>query len=158
VPPKPFVDLREFDLDKVEFGPEAIRKLNPHRHEMELLTAVIAFRPKEGLIIGEHMTMPDAFWVRGHIPGRPLMPGVLMVELAAQLCSFFWRSQFPDHPGFFGFGGIEETRFRGTVAPGDRLIVVGKSVEVKPRRAIFDAQGFVGDRMVFETRILGIPF
>ncbi|MFI5403754.1 MAG: 3-hydroxyacyl-ACP dehydratase FabZ family protein [Planctomycetota bacterium] len=158
MPPKPLVDLSAFDLDKVEFGPEQIREFNPHRHEMELLNAVIAFRPEEGIILGEHLAMPDAFWTRGHIPGRPLLPGVLMVELAAQLCSVYWRAQFPDHPGFFGFGGIEATRFRGTVVPGDRLIVVGKTIEVKPRRAIFEAQGFVGDRMVFETRIIGIPF
>jgi 3-hydroxyacyl-[acyl-carrier-protein] dehydratase len=158
MPPKHLADLREFDLEKVEFGPEAIRKLNPHRYEMELLSSVIAFRPDDGIIIGDHIASPDAFWVRGHVPGRPLMPGVLMVELAAQLCSFYWRSQYPEHPGFFGFGGIEATRFRGTVAPGDRLIVIGKPVEVKPRRAIFEAQGFVGDRMVFETRIIGVPF
>jgi 3-hydroxyacyl-[acyl-carrier-protein] dehydratase len=123
-------DFKEFDLDKLEFGPEQIRAFNPHRYEMELLNGVIALRPEQGLIIGEHLALPDAFWVRGHIPGRPLMPGVIMVELAAQLCSVYWRAQFPDHPGFFGFGGIEATRFRGTVAPGDRLIVVGKSVEV----------------------------
>ena len=158
MPPKPLVDLREFDLTKVEFGPGQIRKFNPHRYEMELLTGVIALRPEQGIILGEHRAKPDAFWVRGHVPGRPLLPGVLMVELAAQLCSVYWRSQYPDHPGFFGFGGIEETRFRGTVVPGDRLIVVAKSIEVKPRRAIFEAQGFVGDKMVFETRIIGVPF
>jgi len=158
MPPKAFVDLREIDLDHLEFGPDEIRRSNPHRFEMELLTGVIAYRPEEGFIVGEHRASPDAFWVRGHIPGRPLFPGVLMVELAAQLCSFYWRHVYPDHPSFFGFGGIENTRFRGVVAPGDRLIVVGKSIEVKPRRAIFDAQGFIGDKMVFETRIIGIPF
>jgi len=158
MPPKPFADLREFDLDRIAYGPEEIRKRNPHRHEMELLTGVIAYEPDRGLIIGEHRAREDAFWVRGHIPGRPLFPGVLMVELAAQLCSFYWRAQYPDMEKFFGFGGIENTRFRGTVRPGDRLIVVGKSIEVKPRRAIFDAQGFLDDTMVFETRIIGIPF
>jgi 3-hydroxyacyl-[acyl-carrier-protein] dehydratase len=158
MPPKPLVDLREFDLTRYEFGLEEIRKRNPHRHEMELLSGVIAFRPDDGIIVGDHVARADAFWTRGHIPGRPLLPGVLMVEIAAQLCSFFWREQYPEHSGFFGFGGIEATRFRGAVQPGDRMIVVGKSIEVKPRRATFEAQGFVGDRMVFETRIIGIPF
>ena len=156
MPPARFVDLEDFDLDRIEFGPEEIRKRNPHRHELELLTGVIAFRPEEGIIIGEHQARPDAFWVRGHIPGRPLFPGVLMVETAAQLCSFFWRTRFPEVDRFFGFGGIENTRFRGTVGPTDRLIVVGKSVQLKPRRAIFDTQGFVDGAMVFETRIMGM--
>jgi 3-hydroxyacyl-[acyl-carrier-protein] dehydratase len=157
MPPKPIVDFREFDLDQVEFGPEEIRARNPQRHEFELLHHVLAFRPEESLIIGDHYAKPDAFWVRGHIPGRPIMPGVLMIELAAQLCSFYWRAAFPDEKRFFGFGGIEHTRFRGEVVPADRLIVVGKSVQLKSRRAIFDAQGFVGDSMVYESRIIGLP-
>jgi 3-hydroxyacyl-[acyl-carrier-protein] dehydratase len=157
MPPAPFVNLEDFDLDRIEYGPEEIRKRNPHRDEMELLTGVIAFRPEQGIIVGEHRSHPDAFWIRGHIPGRPLFPGVLMVESAAQLCSFYWRTKYPDVDRFFGFGGIESTRFRGLVGPADRLILVGKSVQLKPRRAKFDTQGFVNGSMVFETRIIGMP-
>jgi len=157
MPPKPLVDLREFDLDRVVFGPEEIRKRNPQRYEFELLQGVLVFRPQDGFLIGEHRATQDSFWVRGHIPGRPLMPGVLLLELAAQLCSFYWRAAYPDEPRFFGFGGIKSTRFRGMVVPGDRLILVGKTVQIKQRRAIFDAQGFVDEAIVFETRIIGLP-
>jgi len=157
MPPKPIVDLREFDLDQVTFGPEKIREFNPQRYEFELLQRVLVFRPDERLIIGDHHAEPDAYWVRGHIPGRPIMPGVLLIELAAQLCSFYWRAAFPDERRFFGFGGIESTRFRGEVVPGHRLIVVGKSIQLKARRAIFDTQGFVDGTMVFESRVIGLP-
>lgn len=158
MPPALLVDLKELDLDRLQFGPEEIRRRNPHRFEMELLTGVIAYDPERQFIVGESRLAKDAFWVRGHIPGRPIFPGVLMVEAAAQLCSFYWRIAFPDVDRFFGFGGIENTKFRGLVQPGDRLILAGKPVELKPRRAIFDAQGFLEDRMVFETRIIGVPF
>ena len=158
MPPLPFVDISRFDLSRIEFGPEEIRKCNPHRFEMELLTRILAYRPEVGIVIGEARTGKEDFWVRGHIPGRPLFPGVLMIESAAQLCSFYWRTIFPDNRKFFGFAGIDATRFRGVVHPGNRLILVGKSVAIKPRRAIFDTQGFVEDKMVFETRITGMPF
>ena len=157
MPPATFVDLSELDLEQVQFDREAIRKRNPHRYEFELLHAVHLFDPEAGLIVGEHQASEDAFWIRGHIPGRPIFPGVLMIETAAQLCSFYWNESRPDSNSFFGFGGIEETRFRGVVKPGDRLVIVGKSIQVKPRRAIFDTQGFVNNRMVFESRIIGMP-
>ncbi|MGH7162913.1 MAG: 3-hydroxyacyl-ACP dehydratase FabZ family protein [Planctomycetota bacterium] len=158
MPPAVLVDLRSIDLGRVEFGPDEIRRRNPHRHEMEMLTGILAYRPEQGIIVGENRIPEDAFWARGHIPGRPLLPGVLMVEAAAQLCSFYWRVAYPDMEKFFGFGGIENARFRGTVVPGDRLIVVGHAVQVRPRRAIFDTQGFVRESMVFDAKIIGIPF
>jgi len=161
MPPPRFADLSRFDLGRYEYDIEEIRKRNPHRHEMELLSGIVAFRPDEQLVIGAFEAREDAFWVRGHIPGRPLLPGVLMVEASAQLCSFYWRVAYPEIDKFFGFTGIENTRFRGTIVPGDRLILVGKSIEIKPRRAVFDTQGFLDrapDDMVFETRIKGMPF
>lgn len=156
MPPKPLADLSAYDLDRIEFGPDEIRALNPHRYEFDLLHGVIAFRPEDKLIIGVHRASEDAFWVRGHIPGRPLFPGVLMVETSAQLCSFYWYRQLEERGRFFGFGGIENTKFRGQVVPGDDLILAARMVQLKPRRAIFDCQGFVRGRMVFETRITGV--
>ena len=156
MPPKTLVDLGAFDLEHIEFGPDEIRALNPHRFEFALLDGVIAFRPDDGFIIGVHHARADAFWVRGHIPGRPLFPGVLMVETSAQLCSFYWYRQLQEKERFFGFGGIENTKFRGQVVPGDDLVIAARMIQLKPRRAIFDCQGFVKDRMVFETRITGV--
>jgi len=157
MPPATFVDLNEIDLETLVFDRDAVRARNPHRHEFELLHGVVAYDREAELIVGVHRAPEDAFWVRGHIPGRPIFPGVLMIETAAQLCSFYWYETFPEQKSFFGFGGIENTRFRGVVKPGDTLVIVGKSVQVKPRRAIFDTQGFVDGKMVFESRIIGVP-
>ncbi|MFQ5844917.1 MAG: 3-hydroxyacyl-ACP dehydratase FabZ family protein, partial [Planctomycetota bacterium] len=124
MPPPRLLDLAPLDLGRVLYGPDEIARRNPHRHEMALLTHILRYEPEEGYIVGDSLVPEDAFWVRGHVPGRPLLPGVLMIETAAQLCSFYWRETFPDLSGFFGFGGIDAARFRGTVAPGDRLVLV----------------------------------
>ena len=140
MPPPLILDPREIDITTVQYGQDEIRKENPHRHELELLHGVLHFDPEAKICIGVHHTSPDDFWVRGHIPGRPLMPGVLMIEFAAQLCSFYWRRANPDETRFFGFGGIDDTRFRGTVTPGDlglgRMISDKKSVEFLGKRSL----------------------
>ena len=156
MPPPLIVDPREIDIADVLFGPEEIRKRNPHRFEFELLHGVLHFDPEERLTIGVHHTKEDDFWVRGHIPGQPLMPGVMMIEFAAQLCSFYFCEQHPNVPRFFGFGGVDNTRFRGTVRPGESMVAVAKAINIRTRRGIFDCQGFVGNTMVFETRVTGM--
>jgi 3-hydroxyacyl-[acyl-carrier-protein] dehydratase len=101
----------------------------------------------------------EPFWARGHVPGRPLMPGVLMVEAAAQLASYGIGHIYApeDHPGkFFGFAGLEEVRFRGIVEPGQELRILGKSQDVRPRRAAFLTQAYVGDSLVLEATIIGM--
>src|SRR6056297_2048219 len=90
MPPKPLIDLDLIDSDHVEAGPEEIRKCNPQRFEMEQLDAITYFDPDKGLIAGYKDVGEEEFWVRGHIPGRPLLPGVLMCEAAAQLCSYYY--------------------------------------------------------------------
>ncbi len=156
MPPKPFVDLTALDLTRTVAGPEDIRRCNPQRYEMEQLNGVVLFSMEQGVAVGYKDVRADEFWVRGHIPGRPLLPGVLMCEAAAQLCSFFYRQAFPMDQ-FLGFGGMEQVKFRGPVVPGDRLILIARKADLRPRRATFDCQGFVGDRMVFEATIIGMP-
>jgi 3-hydroxyacyl-[acyl-carrier-protein] dehydratase len=156
MPPKPLVDLSAVDLSQVVAGPDQIRRFNPQRDEMEHLDGVILLDVQAGIIIGFKDAREDEFWVRGHIPGRPLLPGVLMCEAAAQLCSYYYKCAI-QMARFLGFGGMEGVKFRGEVVPGDRLILVAKCTDLRPRRASFDCQGFVRDRMVFEGSIIGMP-
>ncbi|MCK5175074.1 MAG: beta-hydroxyacyl-ACP dehydratase, partial [Planctomycetes bacterium] len=95
------------------------------------------------------------FWVRGHIPGRPIMPGVIMLEAAAQIASFFMKRIY-GLKGFIGFSGIDKTQFRGTVVPGDRLYMIGHISKVRSRQFSADVQGLVNGEMVFQTRVSGM--
>ncbi len=151
------VDLSAIDTTKAVYPIDEVRKFNPQRYEMEQLSYVAAFNGDEGYAVGVRKLGMDEFWGRGHIPGRPLFPGVLMVEAAAQLCSFVFHMMEPDDDRFLGFGGIDAVKFRGEVQPGDTLVIISKAIEVRSRRAIFDTQAVLGTRIVFEGQITGMP-
>jgi len=156
MPPQLLFPVEKLDPDRVVIPMEEVRKVNRQRYEMEQLNGILYFSPEEGIAVGIKNVSPNEFWVRGHIPGRPLLPGVLMCECAAQVCSFYYgRTVGTDR--FLGFGGLHEVKFRGPVTPGDRLIMIVKCVEVRSRLAQFRTQGVVNGRLVFEGTVIGVP-
>jgi 3-hydroxyacyl-[acyl-carrier-protein] dehydratase len=156
MPPAALADPATIDTSRILVDQEGIRRANPQRFEMEQLTAIVHIDTAEHLVVGYKDVRPDEFWVRGHMPDYPLMPGVLICEAAAQLVSYYSHSMKLIESGFLGFGGMEDVRFRGQVRVGDRLVMVGKAVRVNRRQTIFDTQGFVGANMVFHGRIIGM--
>lgn len=157
MPPKPILEFAALPTEVVA-DIEAIRKVNPQRHEMELLTAVTLLDKERGIAVAYKDIGPNEFWIRGHMPDFPLMPGVLMIEAAAQLGAYYCKTFgiFPD-ADFIGLGGMNDVRMRGIVRPGDRLWIVGKEGRFNPRMMIFSLQGFVEGKMVFEVEMLGVP-
>jgi 3-hydroxyacyl-[acyl-carrier-protein] dehydratase len=157
MPPEVHFDPARLDLGQIVANQEAIRGVNPQRYEMEQLTAVVYVDVGQHVIAGYRDVRPDEFWVRGHMPDYPLLPGVLMCEAAAQLCSYYISNHGLMSGDFIGFGGLENVRFRGTVHPGDRLVLVAKATKLHRRQTIFNVQGFVGTTMVFHADIIGVP-
>jgi 3-hydroxyacyl-[acyl-carrier-protein] dehydratase len=157
MPPPANFNLDQLDLTRVIADREAIRKVNPQRFEMEQLDAIVLLDTEQQIIVGYKDVRADEFWVRGHMPDYPLMPGVLMCEAAAQLCSYYIATQNISQGDFVGFGGMEKVRFRSPVRPGDRLVLIAKTLRVNRRQTLFNVQGFVGDVMVFHADILGVP-
>ena len=156
MPPAALIDPATIDTSRVLVDREGIRRGNPQRFEMEHLSAIVALEPDHHLIIGYKDVEPNEFWVRGHMPGYPLMPGVLMCESAAQLASYYCYAIKLSQGGFLGFGGMEDVRFRGQVRPGDRLVLVCQAKKVNRRSTIFETQGFVDTNMVYHGRIIGV--
>ncbi|MEM9415902.1 MAG: 3-hydroxyacyl-ACP dehydratase FabZ family protein [Planctomycetota bacterium] len=154
--PSLLYDLSQYDLTKEARDAAFIESVNPHRGDMRLLDGIIWEDIPTSRAIAYKDVRDDEFWVPGHIPGRPIFPGVLMVEAAAQLASYLTLRLFEDLD-FLGFAGVDAVKFRGTVTPGDRLYILIEGTNMKPRRSICNAQGIVGDRLVFEAKITGMP-
>jgi 3-hydroxyacyl-[acyl-carrier-protein] dehydratase len=142
-------------MNAVEFDRNVIAEINPQSYEMAQLDAIVWHDLPKMLCVGYKDITDAEFWVRGHIPGRPIMPGVIMVEAAAQLCSFFMKHIY-GLTGFIGFSGIDSTKFRDTVVPGQRLYMLAHIHKVRSRQFSAKVQGVVENKIVFDTVISGM--
>jgi 3-hydroxyacyl-[acyl-carrier-protein] dehydratase len=155
--PAPLFDLDALDLTQPIADKAALYAALKQRGTFEVLDGVLYHDLEGGLIVGYTDVRKDAWWAKDHIPGRPLYPGALMIEGAAQLCTydvFLRKTDLGDQ--FVGFGGVDKTRFRGTVEPDCRLILAGKTQRLRSRMFTYAVQGFVERKIVFEGEVLGV--
>ena len=152
MPPTTLVDPSTIDTSRVLVDREGIHRYNPQRFEMEQLTAIVLIDKEQKLIIGYKDVSADEFWVRGHMPDYPLMPGVLMCEAAAQLSSYYCKAT-----------GLLEDRVRRLRRDGGRAVprpgparrparARWQGRRVHRRHSIFEVQGFVGTTWSFTAR------
>ena len=152
------LDFSEYDLDHIVADIEQIRRINPQRYEMEQLTAIVFDDVRRGICVGYKDITHDEFWIRGHMPDLPLMPGVVMCEAAAQMCSYHSQRHNLLQCEMIGFGGMDDVRFRGTVVPGDRLVVVAQKLQLRVGQMIrCRFQCIVNEQVVCDGQIRGIP-
>ncbi len=158
MPPPALYDLSTIDFSRPVFDIEAIRRINPQRNQMEQLSAIVYVDTVNHGLVGYKDLTENEFWVPGHMPGFPLMPGVVMCEAAAQLAGFYARKYDLLGGDFVGFGGMDEIRFRQPVFPNCRLVLMARMMDLRPnRRARFDFQGSVNNQMVFSGNMIGVP-
>lgn len=154
MPPPLLMDLQRLDLDRVCMTKDEIYKRLPHRFEFRLLDGVCMVDLEGQRIVAFADIREDDWWVRGHVPNRPLLPGVLMLEMAAHASAVLAKLQGNDT--FIGFGGVDDCKFRETVVPPARLYIIGVGVDYRPRRIVSDTQGVMDGKLVFEARITGL--
>ncbi len=152
------VDPSLYDVDHVIADIEEIRKYNPQRYEMEQLTAIVYEDTERHACVGYKDLAEDEFWVRGHMPDYPLMPGVIMCEAAAQMSSYYVGKYALMKDSMVGFGGLEEVRFRGIVRPGQRFIIQAQLRKIRPGKLmVADFQCLVDETLVCNGIVKGIP-
>ncbi|MEH2113251.1 3-hydroxyacyl-ACP dehydratase FabZ [Nostoc sp.] len=118
---------------KTTFTSEEIQKLLPHRYPFLLVDKIIDYAPGKKAVGVKNVTINEPYF-QGHFPGRPLMPGVLIVEAMAQVGGIVLTQMSSVEDRLFVFAGIDKVRFRRQVIPGDQLVMTVELLWVKQRR------------------------
>jgi 3-hydroxyacyl-[acyl-carrier-protein] dehydratase len=102
------------------FGRTEIESILPHREPFLLIDEVVEFEPGKR-VVARKSVRKDEWYLSGHFPGRPVMPGVLIVEAMAQTGAVAVLSQEENQGRIVYFAGIDDCRFKRVVEPGDEL-------------------------------------
>jgi 3-hydroxyacyl-[acyl-carrier-protein] dehydratase len=101
-------------------GRAQIEAILPHREPFLLIDEVLELEPGKR-VVARKVVREDEWYLRGHFPGRPVMPGVLIVEAMAQTGAVAVLSQEENRGKIAYFAGIDDCRFKRIVGPGDEL-------------------------------------
>jgi 3-hydroxyacyl-[acyl-carrier-protein] dehydratase len=102
------------------FGREEIERILPHREPFLLIDEVLELEPG-ARVVARKTVREDEWYLAGHFPGRPVMPGVLIVEAMAQAGAVAVLSEAENRGRLALFAGIDDVRFKRIVEPGDEL-------------------------------------
>ncbi|MEL6138550.1 MAG: 3-hydroxyacyl-ACP dehydratase FabZ [Cyanobacteria bacterium J06628_6] len=117
---------------KTTYTLEEIQQLLPHRYPFALVDRIIDYVPGERAVGIKNVTFNEPHF-QGHFPGRPIMPGVLIVEAMAQVGGIV-LTQMPGVSGLCMFAGIDKVKFRKPVVPGDQLVITTELLTIKRQR------------------------
>jgi 3-hydroxyacyl-[acyl-carrier-protein] dehydratase len=147
-------EVKQPPAPKTIFTVEEIHELLPHRYPFALVDRIIDYVPSKKAVGIKNVTFNEPFFA-GHIPGRAIMPGVLIVESMAQVGGVI-LTLLPGMKGkFFAFAGIDKVRFRRPVVPGDRLIMTVELLSFKMNRiAKMQGTGTVDGELAVEGGML----
>lgn len=138
---------------KTTFTLEEIQALLPHRYPFALVDRIINYVPGEMAVGIKNVTFNEPQF-QGHFPGRPIMPGVLIVEAMAQVGGIV-LTQLPGIDGLCMFAGIDKVRFRRPVVPGDQLVMTVTLLAVKRQRfGKMQARAEVDGQLVCEGELM----
>ena len=130
----------------VPFGREQIEQILPHREPFLLIDEVIELEPGKRVVARRAVRAEDP-WFAGHFPGRPVMPGVLIVEAMAQTGAIAVLFEEANRGKIAFFAGIDDCRFKRVVEPGDVLTLTCEITEMRGPLGRGKATAHVGDAL-----------
>jgi 3-hydroxyacyl-[acyl-carrier-protein] dehydratase len=130
-----------------------IMDILPHRYPFLLIDRIVELVPKKRIVALKNVTANEPFF-RGHFPGMPIMPGVLVVEAMAQAGGTLLLTEFPNrHEVLIMFAGIERARFRRPVTPGDQLRITVEVLSWRGTAGRMEGKAYLGDKVAAEAII-----
>lgn len=133
-----------------------ILKYLPHRYPFLLIDRVIKIEVGKSLTALKNVSINEEFF-NGHFPGRPVMPGVLMLEALAQaggILAYKSTNTDPNDGGLFYFAGVDNARFRRVVEPGDQLRLEVNVLKTKTDFWKLEGFAYVGDELACSAEFL----
>jgi 3-hydroxyacyl-[acyl-carrier-protein] dehydratase len=134
---------------------EKIMEILPHRYPFLLIDRIDELEHGKRAVTRKNVTINDWF-LKGHFPGRPIMPGMLILEAMAQTAILLYFSAYEkdlkSNPEYY-LGSVKG-RFLSPVYPGDQLKMVAETVKLIPTGAFVNAKAFVGDKTIAEAELI----
>lgn len=137
---------------------EQIKSVLPHRDPFLFIDEVIEIDGKERIVAVANVSGQESYF-KGHFPGRPVMPGVLIVEAMAQTAIILYyvcKSEIAKEAPQYYLGKVK-SEFLSPVLPGDKLIIEVRNVKITDDAGIVDSLAKVGEKIVAKaTLVFGI--
>ena len=140
----------------MKLNADEIRAILPHREPFLMVDEVLEMETRKRIVALKRVRAEE-YYFKGHFPGAPVMPGVLIVEALAQAGAILLLREIPDRESkLVFFAGIDGARFRRPVIPGDELRL---EIDVKSFRvsaAKMEGRAYVGEQLAAEAMLLAI--
>jgi 3-hydroxyacyl-[acyl-carrier-protein] dehydratase len=140
-------------LEKAPFGSERILELLPHRYPMLMIDRVLELG--ENYVRAEKLVSANEPALRGHFPGQPIFPGVLIIEAMAQAAAIWAASSSETmRQKLSVLAGVDGARFRRQVVPGDVLHLEARTLAARSKLVKIEAKASVAGEIVAEAVLL----
>lgn len=128
---------------------EELKKILPHREPMLLVDE--AELKEENLAVGKYTVKGDEWFLQGHFPGHPIVPGVIQCEMVAQTCCVLLADSVKGHLPLFA--GLDKVRFKNPVKPGDTLEINCSLVKSHPPFYFAKGKGYVNGKLAVSAEL-----
>jgi len=146
------------DKDEILMDKDEIKEYIPHREPFLFLDEVLEFEPYKRLLAVKTFPATEEFF-KGHFPGHPVLPGVILTEALAQaaavlIAASFAKDEDADNAEGCYLMGIDKVKFRKIVNPGDQVQLHAELIKLRSKIVTFKAIAYIGDSKAAEAEFM----